>query len=144
MKYIYQGTIEIETEADHRDIAREKAIAFAESKGLKLIELKQNQKRRTLIQTSALYLYFSFLSDELNEAGQDMKKVIRKEIDIPWTPENVKLFLWKPIMEAYLNKISTTQLTTEDINKCYDILNKVIGERTGVHVDFPSIESLVK
>ena len=110
-------------------------------------EKKQNKnifmddKLRTIQQNKALHLYFTHLAQELNDAGYDMKKVIK--VDIPWNPYNIKEFLWRPIQRAMFGKISTTKLTTQDINKIYDTLNRTISQRTGVHIPFPSIEYLM-
>lgn len=100
-------------------------------------------KTRTPQQNRALHLYFTLLAEALNDAGFDMKKTIRKDIDISWTPISIKEYLWKPIQEALFKQKSTTRLKTKDIDKIYDILNKTIGERTGVTVQFPSIENLI-
>ena len=97
---------------------------------------------RTAKQNNSLHLYFTLLAGELNAGGFDMKKVIRQEVDIPWNPYSVKEYLWRPLQEAQLGKRSTTKLTTKEIDQIYDTLNRVVGERTGVHVEFPSIESL--
>ena len=83
-------------------------------------------------------MYFTLLADELNAAGSDMRKTLQERIDIPWSPSSVKSFLWKPVQEAMLEKESTTELTTKDIDMIYDVVNKAIGERTGVHVPFHS------
>jgi Ser-tRNA(Ala) deacylase AlaX len=109
---------------------------------LKKKENKTLEKKRTMQQNAALHLFFTQLAEALNSAGFDMKKTIREGIDIPWTPENVKEFLWRPVQKALLQKQSTTELNKkEEIDKIYDILNKVIGERTGVHIPFPSIDT---
>ena len=94
--------------------------------------------QRTLQQNKALHKYFELLAQELNQAGYDMKRTLKPSVDIPWTPDNVKEYLWRPLQEAYLNKYSTTDLTTKDIDKVYDVLNKHLGETTGVTVVFPS------
>lgn len=99
--------------------------------------------KRTDQQNKALHLWFSLLATALNDAGYDMKKTIRQEIDIPWTAYSVKEYLWRPIQKEYLHKQSTTQLNTKNIDAIYDIVNRVIGERTGVYVEFPNIESLM-
>jgi hypothetical protein len=97
--------------------------------------------RRTDNQNRALHLYFTQLADALNNAGYDMRKTIRQNLEIPWTPHNVKEFLWRPCQKQYLQKQSTTELDkVQDINKVYDIVNRIVGERTGVHVPFPSID----
>lgn len=98
--------------------------------------------KRTLKQNSALHLYFTLLADTLNEAGFDMRKTIRQDVEIPWTPETVKENLWRPIQSAYFKKRSTTKLKKKEINKVYDVLNRTIGQRTGVYIAFPSEQSL--
>ena len=103
---------------------------------------KKSPSRRTLKQNAALHLYFSNLAEELNDAGFDMKKTIR--VDIPWSAMTVKEYLWRPLQEAYLLKRSTTELERgKEIDEVYDILNRVIGERTGIFVEFPNIESAI-
>lgn len=94
--------------------------------------------QRTLTQNKALHKYFELLAQELNQAGFDMKRTLKPGIDIPWSPATVKEYLWKPVQHAYLDKESTTELTTKEIDKVYDVLNRHLGETTGVTVVFPS------
>ena len=54
----------------------------------------------------------------------------------------IKDYLWRPVQEIYLSKKSTTELNTEDINTIWEILNRHLGEKFGIHVEFPSIEEL--
>ena len=106
------------------------------------IDLHVKRERRTDQQNRALHLWFTMLAEELNAAGYDMKKVMRQSVDIPWTAYNVKEFLWRPVQESQLGKKSTTSLKTDEIDKIYETINRVVGERTGVHVPFPSMENL--
>ncbi len=99
-----------------------------------------DEKQRTLRQNSALHLYFKELADELNSVGLDMKKTLKPEIEILWTPESIKEYLWKPVMEAMYIKKSTTELSTKEMTKVYEVLDKHLGEKHGVHVEFPSEE----
>lgn len=100
------------------------------------------ETKRTSQQNRALHLYFTHLADELNNAGLDMRKTLKPSVDIPWTGESIKEYIWKPIMKAQLQKKSTTEMTTKDIDKVFDTINRHIGEKFGIHIDFPSIESL--
>lgn len=100
-------------------------------------------KQRTLKQNNALHLYFTHLAEKLNEAGLDMRKVLKPSIDIPWTPQSIKENLWKPIMEFQLGKGSTTELTTKDIDAVFDTINRHLSEKFGLTVEFPSIESII-
>lgn len=110
----------------------------------KFIELQIDKlkKTRTSQQNRALHLWFTQLAVALNNAGWDMRKLIRKEVDIPWSGISVKEYLWRPIQENYLKKKSTIQLKTEEIDQIFDIVNRIVGERTGVYIPFPSIETL--
>ena len=109
-------------------------------------EIKRSKKKnqRTITQNRALHLFFNQLAELLNEHGLDMKAVLKKDVDIPWTMENVKNHIWRPLQKAYLNKESTIQLEKGDIDKIYNILCKMLGEKFGLHLDFPSIEILMQ
>ena len=100
-------------------------------------------KQRTPSQNRALHLLFSELAKELNDHGLDMRKTLKPTIDIPWSGATVKEFLWKPVMKAQLNKESTTEMTTKEIDQVFDTINRHIGEKFGLHLDFPSVEGLL-
>lgn len=100
------------------------------------------EKTRTIPQNRAMHLYFTQLAEALNDAGMDMRAVIRTNVEIPWTPVSIKEYLWRPVQNKSLRKKSTTELTIGEIDKIYEAVNRVVGERTGVHVPFPSIETL--
>ena len=96
-------------------------------------------EKRTLQQNRALHKYFELLADELNDAGLDMKKVIT--VDVPWSAETIKEWIWKPVQKAQLLKESTTEMTTAEVNKVYETVNRLMAEKFGVHVSWPSIEN---
>lgn len=96
-------------------------------------------KQRTLLQNKSMHLFFTMLAEELNNAGLDMKAVLKPNVEIPWSTQTIKDFLWRPIQRMQLGKRSTTELTTKDIDAIYETLNRHIA-KFGVHVPFPSIE----
>lgn len=100
-------------------------------------------KPRTLQQSKALHLYFTQLAEELNNNNLDMRTVLKPDIEIPWSATSVKNFLWRPIMKIQLGKDSTTELTTKEIDEVYDVINKHLGEKFGISIEFPSQESLI-
>ena len=106
-------------------------------------EAKQ-ERQRTLQQNKAIHVLFDLLAEELNTAGLDMRKTLKASIDIPWNRETVKEYLWRPIQKAQLRKKSTTELTTKDIDKVFETLNRHLGERFSIHVEFPSIEDVMR
>ena len=100
------------------------------------------EKLRTNRQNAALHLFFRMLAEKLNEAGLDMRTVLKPGVDIPWNAKTVKEYLWRPIQKVYLGKHSTTALEKNgEIDKVYEVLNRHLSEKFGVNLpDFPSIE----
>jgi len=108
------------------------------------IEIKKFEKYITDLQKRAPHLWFTLLADALNAAGFDMKKVIREELDIKWTNHNVKEYLWRPTQIAMFGIESSTRILTKHTTEIYEVVDRVISERTGVHVDWPCIENLME
>ncbi len=92
---------------------------------------------RTTTQNSAMHRYFRLLADALNDAGYDMKKVLKPEVEIPWSVSSVKEFLWRPIQEIITGKESTTKLDRKEVSEVYEPLNRHIASKFGVVVPFP-------
>lgn len=101
---------------------------------------ENNVKGRSLSQNAAIHLYMTILAQELNEAGLDMKKVLKPSVDISWNVKNVKEYIWKPIQMALKLKDSTTKLTTKEVNEVYECIDRHIGQKFGIHIPFPSYE----
>ncbi len=107
-------------------------------------DLEQKQySKRTAKQNRALHVLFQLLANELNESGLDMRKTLKPDVQIPWSKITVKEFLWKPVMRAQLQKVSTTQMTTKEIDEVFETINRYLGEHHGAHVPFPSIEDII-
>lgn len=106
------------------------------------MEKKEKQKpRRTNQQNKALHLFFTLLAQELNEAGLSVHLVLKEKMALNWSPEMVKELLWRPAQRAITKKKSTTDLKKqEEIDLIYEHLNRHLGEKFGIHVDFPSHE----
>lgn len=99
--------------------------------------------RRTQRQNRAMHVLFNLYAGKLNEAGLDMRKTLKETVDIPWTGESVKEWIWKPIQKAMLNKDSTTDLTTVEIDEVFDTINRYMGDKHGLSIQFPSIEEIM-
>jgi hypothetical protein len=96
--------------------------------------------KRTLQQNKAMHKYFTMVAESLNDAGYDMKKTLKPEIEISWTPTSVKEYLWKPIQEAMMLKDSTTELHTDQVSAVYNVLSRHLSAKLGVNVSFPSAQ----
>ena len=95
---------------------------------------------RTDKQNDSLHLWFELISQILNDSGKDMRVFLKPEIEIPWTKDNFKNFVWRPVQEHLVGKKSTTELTTKEVSEVYEVLNRFLGEKHGIHVPFPSID----
>ena len=92
--------------------------------------------QRTSQQNKALHVFFEQVAQELNDAGLDMRKTLKPEVEIPWSKDTVKEYLWRPIQKMQLDKKSTMELTTKDIDIIYETLNRFLAKH-GIHIAFP-------
>jgi hypothetical protein len=72
------------------------------------------------------------LADELNAQGLDMRKVLKQGVEIPWTTESAKEYLWRPIQEALLNKESTVDADRTEYTKVLDVLVRHLADKLNV------------
>ena len=96
------------------------------------VEIRRKAKQRSLTQNRALHLFCQWLADTLNDAGYDMRKTLREDVEVPWTQNAVKEHLWRPIQEALTDKRSTTEITTVEPTEIHALLSRHLGERLGV------------
>jgi transcriptional regulator NrdR family protein len=105
---------------------------------------KKNMKeQRTSQQNKALYKMFSELADELTAQGKDMRVILKPDVDIPWTQNRIKEHIWRPLQKAMFGTQSTTELTTDQVDKVFQVIQKHLGESHGVEINFPSVESIM-
>ena len=92
-------------------------------------------------QRKALWLFMGHLANELNDAGLDIRKVLKPSYNIPWTKDSVHDHLWIPIQKAMYGTDSVTQLKKhEQIDKIHKVITREIGEKFGLeYLDFPHV-----
>lgn len=108
------------------------------------VELKEVKLTRSGKQNRALHVFFTIISNELNELGMEFQYTGLKgsTLSTRYTPNLVKEFFWRPVQIALFNIQSTTKIDTQQINEVNDVIVKFFAER-GVELYFPSIESLM-
>ena len=99
--------------------------------------MTQEPKQRTSKQNRSLHKFCTMLAQVLNEEGLTMTKILKEGVEIEWTKESVKKYLWKPLQDIMFDKESTTELNTDQVSKVYKVLNRHMALK-GVHVPFPS------
>ena len=72
-----------------------------------------------------------------------MNVVLKPSYQIQWDEEMVKNHLIKPILKAMYGKKSTTQMTTDEVNKVHERLMLALTAKWEDldYVDFPSVET---
>lgn len=110
-----------------------------------LATVEYAKRVRTLTQNASLHLFLTQLAEVLNDAGLDMRVILKPEVDIPWTKDSAKEFLWRPVQAALGLDPSTAKVSTVDYTPVYDVLARHLGEKHGVRVpDWPSVESQMR
>lgn len=100
----------------------------------------KHKGKRTIPQNNAVHLACDMLANTLNDAGLDMKTVLKPEVAISWSMITVKEYLFKPIMKAKTTKKSTTELNKiGEIDEIWDTLLRHLGEKFHIeYLPFPS------
>lgn len=101
--------------------------------------------KRTQQQNKALHVGFKLIADALNDAGLDMRTVLKPGIEIPWDPRTVKEYIFRPVMKLKTGKDSTTELSKHmEIDEVWEILMRFLMQNHGVeYIPFPFDEDKV-
>lgn len=124
-------TLIINSEIALAQAQRQLAEEWRKNKYLE-VEFRRKAKQRTLTQNRALHLFCQWLADTLNDAGLDMRKTLRDDVEVPWTQASVKEYLWRPIQLAMTDKQSTTEITTVEPTDIHAVLSRHLGQRLGI------------
>lgn len=101
-------------------------------------------KKRTTQQNKSLHVYFQYLADELNNAGYDVLKTLRHDISIDWNATLIKELIWRKVQKTAYKKQSTADLSSGELQILWETINRHVGEKFGIHVPFPSLESMLE
>ena len=97
------------------------------------------EEQRTAQQRKAIEVYCREVAKALDESGQSVQTVFTMPVSI--TQKNIKEHMFKVVMTALFPEIhSTTELNTKQVSQVYENMNRVIAERYGVSVPWPSID----
>lgn len=93
----------------------------------------------TATQRASIHVLFEIIARDLNDAGLDMKRVLKQEVDIPWSKTTVKEFLYRPLLTAMTTKVSTEEQTTVEPDQVYKVLCRHLADKHGFSCPpFPS------
>jgi hypothetical protein len=116
----------------NRDIDR--ALAFLEA-------VEVHEGNYTDSQRNAAWLYMTMKAKQLNEAGLEMRKVLKPTYELPWTKDSFHDHIFIPIQKAMFGTTSMRSLKKLQVSKVYDVIERELAEKFGVDIiEFPSDE----
>ncbi len=105
-----------------------------------LYEVVIRKPSRTSKQNRAMYLFFEFIADELNDKGMYFSRdFFKAEFESEWNGDMVKELIWKPVQKILFNKDKTSELKTDEFSKIVEMLQANFAKK-GVNLNFPSID----
>jgi len=114
-------------------------IAGLPTNGRYEVIIKKTVRGRTIPQNRSLHLYLSMMAKAFNDAGIDNKMLMKKfkqDFSIPVTATFLKE-VFRKIMGGMYDKKSTTELSTTEMTKVYDVFNMGMGEKCGISRPWP-------
>ena len=84
------------------------------------------------------------MAENLNDAGYDQMAVyaqFKEGFKVPWTMYAIKS-IFHVVGNAMFGKDETHKFTTTEIQEIYKVIDQRLSEMTGVHVEWPSIDSM--
>lgn len=102
---------------------------------------KKTGRQRTQTQNKALHVFCAQLAKALNDAGFDFRTFVKDGFDVPFTPELVKDYIWRPIQKCVTGKESTTKPETHEYAQIYDVVNLKLIEHE-IFVPWPSKDNI--
>ena len=115
----------------------------------------EQRKPMTPQQRKAMHKYCRDLAKALDDAGYmavakperdigDGRQQFpwKEGIDVSFSMEIVKENIWKTVLAAMEGKDSTEDQNTVDVMEVYEQINRHMGEKFGIHVPWPSEETL--
>lgn len=150
--YIITADIDIKVEAKNKPEAIKKAEELM--KGLPAFipnvwGYKLTHEKRTPKQNNSIHRYCELLAQAFNEAGLDQRVVLKSDVDIDWSMEDVKKRIWKPIQKSLFGTDSTTKLKRgeKEIERVWEHINRHLSQRFAEWIKpipFPSLETQAK
>ena len=99
-----------------------------------------DKKQRTIQQNKRLHQWMTELATEFNNRGLYVQKVLKPTWEIEWTPEMVKDNIVRPIAEAVAKTEHTSELTTVELVKVIDVIDKNLLQKFQVNLPFSEEE----
>tara|TARA_R100001198_G_C5077239_1_gene120534 strand:+ start:44 stop:487 length:444 start_codon:yes stop_codon:yes gene_type:complete len=96
---------------------------------------------RTLKQNNALHSFCNDIANKCNNAGywyEVTSPVLKSKVELPWTKENVKSHMWKPVQTAlFPGTKSSRDLSTKELSEVAQSLSTWLQDKHQIRAYFP-------
>jgi len=92
---------------------------------------------RTPLQNKSLQKGCRNLAELFGDAGKDMRKVLKPEVEIPWTGDSIREYMFNPISRIMFDGRTSSQLDTKEVQEVWKVLNRHTGEKHGITTPWP-------
>ncbi len=93
----------------------------------------------TSSQRNSAWLYMTLKVQQLNEAGLEMRKVLKPTYAIPWTKESFHDHIWVKLQKAMYGTDSMRALKKLQVSKIHEVIERELGEKHGLdYIPFPA------
>lgn len=93
----------------------------------------------TSSQRNSAWLYMTLKVQQLNEAGLEMRKVLKPTYAIPWTKDSFHDHIFIPIQKALYGTDSMKSLKKLQVSKIHEVIERELGEKYGLeYIPFPA------
>ena len=102
----------------------------------KTIEITICDNKRTSRQFRSIWLYCSLLATDLNDAGLDIKLILKEDLEVNWNKNLIMDLYWKTIQKTLFGTDSTKDLKKSQVSEIYEELNRHMA-KFGISTQFP-------
>ena len=85
-------------------------------------------RQRTDTQNAAIHVFCRLIAEQLNDAGYEMQvdsPVLKSEVEVPWTQDSVKDFIWRKVqMSLFPEKKSTVKLERKEVSEVAEVITR--------------------
>jgi len=93
----------------------------------------------TSSQRNAAWKYIDLKVTQLNDAGLEMRKVLKPEVSLPWTKESFHDHVWIPIQKALYGTESMRDLKKLQVSRIHEVIEREMAQNHGLdQIAFPS------
>jgi len=91
-------------------------------------------------QRKSLHVYCRLMAEDLNKTPFTFRyflKVTESHLEVPWTKELFKKYVFKPVLESQTEKESTEDMDNIDPSDIHRIVDEYIASKFGVSHPWP-------